>query len=200
MNKSGGGGSGGGSSGGDGGGRTGGREGGSGSGGDGSEAARTGGGKREVGACEAAAPPVCEATTSTSSQVSQVYQGHTNNLGATGDSVTSSGIGLVSSLGYLSGAAASSSPTVRAAYPQGEAAVEGVAGVPPNMATAYPLAQAGGGGGSYYYSPILNSQQSLLRPIMTAQPPLYSPLLAPPPPHQQHPSYPMPPHPSPSAG
>ncbi|XP_037779445.1 uncharacterized protein LOC119575990 [Penaeus monodon] len=47
---------------------------------------------------------------------------------------------------------------------------------------------------SYYYTPILNSQQTLLRPIMTAQPPLYSPLLPP----QQH-TYAMP-HASPSAG
>ena len=46
----------------------------------------------------------------------------------------------------------------------------------------------------YYYTPILNSQQTLLRPIMAAQPPLYSPLLTP----QQH-TYPMP-HASPSAG
>lgn len=165
-------------------------------------------GKREVRGCDVGcdtAPPHGPAPTASTPEV---YQGHTH-LGAAGEGVAASTVGLVTSLGYLG---AASSPA-RATYPQGEV-VEGVAGVgsvasvPPNMA-AYPIPQAGGSGGGYYYSQILNSQQSLLRPIMTAQPPLYSPLLPPPPPppphHQQHHpppagSYSIPAHASPSTG
>ncbi|MPC19352.1 hypothetical protein E2C01_012265 [Portunus trituberculatus] len=160
MNKSGGGGSGGGSSGGEGSGGGGGggrgREGGGTNSGDGGEATHTGA-KREAVACDAA-PPVCEAPPTTS-QGSNVYQGHANHMGATGDNVTSS-IGLVTSLGYLTGA--SSSPSVRPAYPQGEG-VEGVATVPPNMAT-YPIPQAGG---SSYFANLSESMRGGLAEVVS---------------------------------